>query len=111
MKKLTVTQTGIILTAIATGLIHLVLLNLLLVQAGFSVSVLFVLNGIGFLVLTSAYFLPQLKAQHNLIRWAFVGYTMLTIIAWIPSGERGPLGLFTKLIEVALIIFLFRDRS
>lgn len=97
---------AIILLTIATAGIHFSLLF---------PDPIFILNGLGFLALLAAYFLPLPFARDNrsLVKWAFMGYTAVTILAWIAIGEKswpaGMMGYITKLIEVALIAMLWRD--
>ncbi len=105
---LSAVQIGIILTALATALIHFSLLF---------PDVLFILNGLGYLTLLAAYLLPVdlAKANHNLIRWVFIAFTLVTILAWVAIGDKswpaGSLGYLTKIIEVVLIILLLIDRQ
>jgi hypothetical protein len=100
---------AILILGISTGLIHLVLLNFLLFANGTGIDYLFTLNGIGYLVLVAAYFNPRMAPRRNYIRWLTIVYTLLTILAWIVVGDRGWLGILTKLIEVSLIVFLILD--
>jgi hypothetical protein len=96
----------IIVTAILTGIIHLVVLSLLIGQ----VSTLFVLNGLGFLVLLAAwYYTPGfLSSQRAALHAVFILYTLATIGAWIAIGDKGDiLGIITKLDEVVLLVALF----
>jgi hypothetical protein len=96
----------IIITALITALIHLVLLSIFLGQ----VSPLFVLNGLGFLVLLGAwYFTPGfLSGQRTALHWAFILYTAVTIAAWVVIGDlNDPLGIVTKIDEFILVIALF----
>jgi hypothetical protein len=113
MNKLSPAQIGIVILALATGLIHLVVLNILMVNVTGGISILFTLNGLGFLSLLAAYFLPIpfLARYKSWIRWAFIAYTALTILAWIPNGARSALGYITKLIEIGLIVLLWTDRK
>jgi hypothetical protein len=67
------------------------------------------LNGLGYLTLTAVFFLPQLKGYHATVRWAFIGFTAVTIIAWVAIGMKTPLGYVTKIIELALIALLWMD--
>jgi len=94
---------------------------LTLILAGIHISILFpdtlfILNGLGYLGLLAAYFLPipMLQTRRNLVRWALMGYTLITILAWVAIGDKswpaGTLGYFTKLLEVLLIVFLWVDR-
>lgn len=103
---------GILLLGVITAIVHLVVLNVLLF-AEEGISILFTLNGLGYLAMLAAYFLPVPIFQKNrgLIRWVFIGYTALTILAWIPGGSRDQLGYGTKLVELVLILLLFLDRG
>lgn len=98
---------AILLLTLATLAIHLIVLN----SGG--IDILFTLNGLGYLVLLLLYFLPIPIAQNNrnLIRWVFIGYTAVTILAWVFVGEPALLGYVTKAIEVLLIISLLLDRT
>ena len=105
--RLSVIQIGIILAGLATALIHFSLLF---------PNPLFILNGLGYLALLAAYFLPidLAKRYHKLVRWAFIAFTLVTILAWVAIGDKswpeGSLGYLTKLIEVLLIVLLVVDR-
>ncbi len=98
---------AIILLTIATAGIHFTLLF---------PDPIFILNGLGYLALLAAYFLPLPFAKDNLslVRWAFIGYTAVTVLAWVVMGEKswpaGMMGYATKLIEVALLALLWRDK-
>ena len=81
---------------------------------------MFTLNGLGYLGLLGAYFLPIafFQQRHNLVWWALVGYTALTIIVlWAIMGEKdfnasptAPIGYYAKAAEVLLLIFLWSDK-
>jgi hypothetical protein len=73
----------------------------------------FILNGLGYLTLTAALLLPLpiLARYRTLIRWAFVGYTALTILIWVAIGERTPIAYVAKLAEVLLIVLLVLGRG
>lgn len=95
-------QYGIILLAFATAIIHIVLAipaNLLM----------FYLNGIGYIVLAIALYLPQLRAYQKWTRWALIAFTAVTIVGWVAIGERNTIAYIDKLIEVALLVLLFID--
>ncbi|MFO7624284.1 MAG: hypothetical protein R6V73_08025 [Anaerolineales bacterium] len=98
-------QISILLLGLATAVIHGVVLNLMMGK----LDLLFTLNGIGFLVLLAAYFLPQFRPLHNLVRWGLIAFTAVTIIAWVFLGAREILGYVTKLIEAGLIVALLLD--
>jgi len=82
--KFTSRQYGIIVLALITAILHL--------AAAFDKQLfpdgpdpLFILNGLGYLGLIGAYFLPItfFQQKHNLVRQGFMGYTVLTIVAWL----------------------------
>lgn len=102
----------------SAGLIRAGIVVLALVAAGIHFSLLFpdlvfILNGLGFLALLAAYIapLPIFQKNKNIIRWAFIGYTALTIAAWVILGDKSmPLGWLTKGVEVLLILLLLADQ-
>jgi len=98
-------QIAIILLTVATAIIHLAL--------GISFGdTLFILNGIGFLGLLAALYLPQLRAYQGYARWALMAYTVVTILAWVVITGfdlTSTLGVITKLIELALVVCLFLE--
>jgi len=98
-------QIGIALLGLITAIVHLVILNLQ------GIDPIFTLNGLGYLALLLAYFLPAtfLRERHNLIRWIFIAFTAITILAWIAIGARTTVGYLTKLDELALIVLLWLD--
>jgi len=108
-------------TAARFGLKQIVIAILTLATAGIHFSllfpdVMFILNGLGYLALLAAYFLPLPIAKDNprLVRLAFMAYVMVTILAWVVMGEKswpaGMMGYVTKLIEIALLGLLWSDR-
>ena len=106
-------------TRIRIGLMQVVIILLALIAAGIHLSllfpdVIFILNGLGYLGLTAAYFLrlpiPFLQDRKRLVRFALIGYTALTLILWLAIGEQTPLGIFTAAIEVLLIVLLLFQR-
>ena len=75
--------------------------------------VLFLLNGIGYLVLVTALYLPALSNYRRLIRWLLIAFAAVTIIMYllIVGLRMNPIGLFDKAVEVALIaLLLIEDR-
>ncbi|HSO26632.1 MAG TPA: hypothetical protein VLS48_01080 [Anaerolineales bacterium] len=97
-------QYGIIFLTLATAIIHIVLAipnNL----------VMFYLNGLGYIVLLIALFIPQTRAYRRWIRWALIVFTAVTIIGWVLVGARNGIAYLDKLIEVALIALLVVDRG
>lgn len=110
MKKLGSLQYAIIILTVVTAVIHLVL-----GVAFGEVNPLFILNGIGYLVLVVAlYFVPQLAAQRSLVRWALILFTAVTFILYFVFNWPdiwGPIGLLDKAIELVLIILLWLDKN
>ena len=101
--KVTPIQIGILLLALATAAIHA---SLLFPDA------MFLLNALGYLVFLGLYFLPVglFRKYHSLVRWGFIVYTLITILAWVAMGDKGmTLGWITKAIEAALAALLFLD--
>lgn len=98
-------QIAIAILTLATALIHFSLLF---------PNPMFILNGLGYLVLLAAYFLPLPFAKDNrgLVRWVFIGYTLVTILAWVAIGDKAwVVGYLTKLIEIVLVILLWTDKE
>ncbi len=96
-------QIAIIVLTIATALVHLSL--------GLSnpPDIMFLLNGIGYLTLVGALYLPipQLGPYHALLRWALMAFAAVTIIGWIFIGDKTLIiGYPTKVVEVVLIVLL-----
>jgi hypothetical protein len=85
-------------------------------QGGFNIMALlpiplpylFLLNGIGYLVLVTALYLPQLRQYQPIVRWLLIIFAALTIIMYFAiAGVRvNPVGYLTKAVEVALIVLL-----
>jgi hypothetical protein len=79
-------------------------------------AALFYLDGLGYIVLTVALYLPALARFRRLIRWALIALTAATIIAYFAliGGHYDAIGILDKLIEVVLIVLLVvedrRDR-
>jgi membrane-bound ClpP family serine protease len=96
----TALRTGIVLLALGTALIHL--------QLAFPDPV-FILNGLGYLILLVALYLPQLARYRYVVRWVLVGYAVLTIFLWVLIGARTPIGYIDKAIEGALIALLLLE--
>ena len=113
-------KTGIILTTLITAGIHVYLVQET-IDHGNS-PLLFILNVLGYLGLLAAYLLPQAlvnrflpeglaRNYRSIIRYLFIGYTLITILAWVVIGERTTLGYVDKLAEAALIVLLWLDRK
>jgi hypothetical protein len=109
----------ITLLTIFTAVVHL----FLGINGGLSLdpsdglNILFVLNGMGYLYLLIAVFWTPnfLKEQNPLLRRIFIVYVLMTIILYfIVNGVNGltsPLGMFTKAVEVLLLIGLWQSRK
>lgn len=123
--KLTKIQYGIIIAILVTAVAHLL--------AAFDkvlfpdhIDPLFLLNGLGFLGLLGAYFLPIpfFQKRHELVRKALIGFAILTIAAWVfiwviqyviingtPFFSHDSIyGVPAKIAEVALIFLLRNDK-
>ena len=111
--KLSARHYGIILFGLGTALLHLSLYSVLGIDP-------IVVNGLGYLALLLAYFLPIafLQKNHTVVWWVFVVYTVLTVILWAvlgdktfpPTTQSGTTGYLAKLDEVLLLICLWLDR-
>ena len=94
---------GIIALASATALVHIVL-AIPLTMVGFY------LNGLGYLTLVAALYLPMLARYRRALRWALIGYTSLTIILWVILGRPyTTIGYVDKAIELGLLALLWID--
>ena len=111
--KLSAVRIGILLSGLATALLHLSLYSKLGLDPIF-------LNGFGYLGLLAAYFLPIdfFQQRHKLVWWALLGYTILTIVLWVilgdltfVAGTTSATGYYAKAAEVLLVIFLLLDRN
>jgi len=100
-------QLSIIALTVITGVIHLAVGALLFSPP----NLLFVLNGVGYLVLVALLYWPSLKLgeYRNLIRWILMVYAAVTVFAWIFIGVRSPLAYLDKVVEVALIVLLWLE--
>ena len=96
------TQNAIIVLTLVTALIHF--------TRNFP-DMMFMLNGLGYLTLLVTLFLPisQVARYRSKIRWAFIAFTVVTILAWVALGERILIGYVAKLSELVLIALLFID--
>jgi hypothetical protein len=125
MKKLTGGQVVIILGVIATAVLHLfAAFDRILFPEG--PDPLFMLNGLGYLGLLGAYFLPIsfFQQRHKLVWWALFIYIILAIVAWvviwvginvIANGvpffsHDSVYGVPAKIIEIILLFLLWRDK-
>ena len=94
---------GIIALASATAVIHIVL-AIPLSMVGFY------FNGLGYLTLIAALYLPTLARYRRALRWVLIGYTSLTIILWVVLGRPyTAIGYVDKAIELGLLALLWID--
>jgi hypothetical protein len=107
--NLTGKQIGIVLAALATAILHITLFP----------DIMFTQNGLGYIGLLGAYLLPIafFQQRHGMVWWAFVGYTLLTIVLWAVMGDKtfvagtsSATGYYAKAAEILLLIFLWTDK-
>ena len=116
----------IIILVLATAILHLAAaFDTVLFPTGVP-DPLFLLNGLGYLGLLGAYFLPIpfFQQRHKLIWQALFGYVILTIAAWLVIwvgmnviaqgvpffGRDSIYGVPAKIIEVVLLALLWKDK-
>jgi hypothetical protein len=117
---------AIILLVLATAILHLAAaFDRVLFPDGVP-DPLFLLNGLGYLGLLGAYFLPIpfFQQNHKLVWRVLIGYVIVTIVAWliiwvginviangVPFFSRDSIyGVPAKIIEVILLSLLRRDK-
>ncbi len=93
-------QIGIILFTLVTAIIHLALG----IPNGL---MMFILNGIGYIVLVAALYLPQLRQYQGIVRWALIAFTVVTVLGWVFIGMRSTIAYVDKLAEIILVVLLF----
>jgi len=111
--KLSGKQVWILISGLATALLHLSLFPRMGPDP-------IALNGLGYLALLGAYFLPIpfFQQKHNLAWWGFLGYTALTFVLWIIMGDKtfvldfsnAAIGYYAKTAEIVLLISLWSDK-
>ena len=116
--NLTGKRYGIIFFTLATALPHLSFYPYYAAQGRPFDPI--VLNGLGYLALLAAYFLPIqfFQRSHRLVWWALFGYTVLTILLWIMLGDKqfvtgtsSAIGYYAKAVEIILLAFLWADKQ
>ena len=124
--KLSGRHYAIIIFGLITAVLHLLAaFDKQLFQEG--PDPLFILNGLGYLGLLGAYFLPIpfFQQKHELVRRGFILYAIITIVAWlviwvgfsvirdgIPFFSRDSIyGVPAKISEVILIWLLSMDKN
>jgi len=125
MKQLTGKHYGIIIAVLVTAVLHLLAaFDKILFPGG--ADPLFLLNGLGYLGLLGAYFLPIpfFQQKHKPVWWTLFVYAILTIVAWIfiwviqyvliggePFfGHDSIYGVPAKIAELFLLYFLWKDK-
>ena len=109
--RLAIKHYGIIISNLITAYLHISLYP----DFGFTT------NGIGYIVLLLAYFLPiaflQDKEIHLILWWGLVIYTIATIILWVFIGDMrfvlgtsSAIGYYAKAAELVLLAFLWADK-
>jgi len=104
---------GILIGGLATAFLHLALFPRMGADP-------IALNGLGYLGLLAAYFLPfgLFNKNHKLIWWILVGYTALTFILWVIMGDKtfvldfsnAAIGYYAKAAELVLLASLWSDK-
>lgn len=124
--KLTTQQIGIACAAVLTAALHFAAaFDRVLFPEG--PDPLFLLNGFGYLGLLGAFLLPIpfFQQKHDWVRWALIGFAILTILAWVfiwviqyvliqgvPFFSRDSwYGVPAKLAELVLLALLWADRK
>ena len=71
-------------------------------------AILFLLNGIGYIVLVAALYMSRLQRFQMSVRWLLIGYTALTIVLWffMKASHADWFDYSDKLIEAGLIALL-----
>jgi hypothetical protein len=99
-------QVAIMLLTLITAIVHLTL---------YFPNALFILNGLGYLALLAGLYMPTrwlFVGLRSWMRWALLVYALLTIISWLPIGDRTTLAYLTKAIEVLLVgLLLIESRQ
>lgn len=124
--QLKTNQYAIIVLVLATAILHLAAAFDHVLFPGGVPDPLFLLNGLGYLGLLGAFFLPIpfFQQRHKLVWQVLFGYVILTIVAWlviwvginvigngVPFFSRDSIyGVPAKIIEVILLALLWQAR-
>lgn len=73
--------------------------------------ILFLLNGIGYLVLGGALYLPALQRYRGIIRWLLIIFAAITFVMYfLVNGFRlNPIAVIDKIAELSIIVLLLID--
>ncbi|MBO0689752.1 MAG: hypothetical protein J2P40_09295 [Candidatus Dormibacteraeota bacterium] len=74
-------------------------------------AALFYANFAGYVVLATAMYLPSLRRFRHITRWALIGYTVTTVLAYfvLAQGQFDVFGFADKACEGLLIALLLID--
>ena len=108
-------RTVITVLTLFTAMVHLFFLNFRDFDKIFTIGNLhnlFLLNGIAYLVLLGCLLARFPGGMQRLLHYAFMAFAAVTIVAWfvVNKGDFSSiLGVSTKIVELALIAFLWLD--
>jgi len=73
--------------------------------------ILFLINGIGYLVLVTALYLPALARYRGVVRWLLIVFATATFVLYfLFNGFRlNPIAVVDKAVELTLIVLLLVD--
>jgi hypothetical protein len=74
--------------------------------------ILFLINGIGYLLLGTALYLPALSQYRRIVRWLLIIFAATTFVLYfLLNGFRlTPIAVIDKVAELTLIVLLLVDR-
>lgn len=98
---------GVMALTVITALIHLMLSWQLADGSG----LIFLLNGLGYLVLLAAIYAPisGLARYRALLCWILLTYTALTFVLWVFIGARSTTAYVDKVVELALLFLIWLE--
>lgn len=99
-------RAAILVMGLVTAIVHLIILPLRGLDALEDLDYLFILNGLGYIVLLVVFFTNPAfdRGRTPLLHYAFIAYSLATILAWFALGDMSDkLAWVTKLDEVLLI--------
>lgn len=104
---------AIIVLTLITAAIHL---GLTIVLSG-AMQIMFVLNGVGYLVLMWALLWPPafLKGMRDLVHYAFLAFTLTTVVGYFAVNgiKADVLGWTDKIVEILLMlaVWFHKDKA
>jgi hypothetical protein len=124
--KLKTTDYFVIILVLATAILHFAAAFDKILFPDGTPDPLFTLNGLGYLALLGAYYLPIsfFQQRHKLVWQVLFGYVILTIVAWlviwvgmnvvaqgVPFFSHDSIyGVPAKIIEVILLSLLWQEK-